>query len=101
MPSEPVAENQRACARTAPDPNLRDLAEVSGGAYFEIDKPKNLASTFAGIAQELHQQYTLAYPMPARDGKLHRVEVQMKRPGLTVRVRRSYIAPAPAPVSTE
>jgi VWFA-related protein len=96
-PNEPVAENQRACSRTPPDPTLRELSDVSGGGYFEIDKPRNLSSTFARIAQELHQQYTLAYPMPARDGKLHHVNVQVKRPGLTVRARRSYIAPDPLP----
>jgi len=95
LPDQPVNESDRACSKTQPDPNLRTLADVSGGGYFELDKPKNLAGTFARIAAELHHQYALAYPMPTRDGKLHHVDVQVKKPGMTVRARRSYVAPGP------
>jgi VWFA-related protein len=93
--TEPATEVDKSCSKTEPDPNLRALADVSGGGYFELEKPTNLAPTFARIADELHHQYALAYPVPTRDGKLHTIDVQVKKPGMTVRARRSYIAPGP------
>jgi len=47
----------------------------------------------------------LAYypPNPKRDGKFHKIEVRVNRPGLNVRARRGYANPtgkAPAPVKT-
>jgi VWFA-related protein len=92
-PDRPAPEADRRCFRTEPDSNLRALAEVGGGAYFELDDASNLRSTFTRIADELHHQYAMAYPMPAADGKPHQIEVRLRRSGLTVRARRGYIAP--------
>jgi VWFA-related protein len=76
-----------------PDPGLRDLAFESGGGYIEIDQTSALGPAFARVADELHRQYLVAYALPDADGKRHDVEVRVDRPGLTVRTRKSYVAP--------
>jgi Ca-activated chloride channel family protein len=78
--------------RSKPDGGLRRLAEETGGGYFELEASNDLASTFTRVAQELHSQYVLGFTPSALDGKLHRLSVRTKRPGTTVRARRSYFA---------
>jgi Ca-activated chloride channel family protein len=77
-----------------PDPSLKKLADETGGGYFELDKSSDLAPTFTRIASELHSQYVLGFAPPALDGKVHRLTVHAKRPGLVVRARKSYLASA-------
>jgi VWFA-related protein len=77
-----------------PDPNLKKLADESGGRYSFLDPEQNLASLFARIADELHHQYWLGFVPTKLDGDVHRLEVKVTRAGLTVRARRSYVADA-------
>jgi VWFA-related protein len=76
-----------------PDPGLQTLAAASGGGYFELTRTADLASTFARIADELHHQYLLGFAPQKLDGKSHVLEVHVKGEGLTVRARKSYVAP--------
>jgi len=76
-----------------PDPGLRELALESGGGYFELVGTNDLGETFARVAEELHRQFLLGFAAPENDGRLHRVEVKVHVPGLTVRSRQSYVAP--------
>jgi VWFA-related protein len=78
--------------RSKPDGGLKGLAAETGGGYFELDDTIDLAPTFTKVAHELHTQYVLGFAPPVLDGKLHRVEVRVNRPGVTVRTRRSYVA---------
>jgi VWFA-related protein len=73
--------------------NLRQLAEESGG--FAAVNRNDFAKAFDRIVQDNSSYYALAYYPPSvkRDGKLHKIEVKVKRPGLTVRARRGYTAP--------
>jgi Ca-activated chloride channel homolog len=80
--------------RTRPDGGLKRLAEETGGGYFELEQSADLAPTFTRVAQELHSQYVLGFTPSVLDGKLHRLSVRAKRPGMTVRARRSYMAAA-------
>ena len=80
--------------RSRPDSGLRRLAEETGGGYFELDKTDELAPTFTRVAQELHSQYVLGFTPSSLDGKVHRLAVRTKRPGMLVRARRSYVASA-------
>jgi hypothetical protein len=82
------------CVGTEPDPHLRELADEGGGGYFELHSTDNLAATFSRIAEELHQQYMLAFTAPVLDGKTHKIDVKLREPGLTARARKSYLAPA-------
>ena len=80
--------------RSKPDSGLRRLAEETGGGYFELDKSSDLAPTFTRVAQELHSQYVLGFTPTLLDGKIHRLTVRAKRPGMVVRARRTYTASA-------
>lgn len=78
--------------RTRPDGGLKKLSEETGGGFFELEKSDDLAPTFTKVAQELHSQYLLAFDATQRDGKVHKLAVRLKRPGLVARARRSYLA---------
>jgi Ca-activated chloride channel family protein len=80
--------------RSKPDAGLKHLAEETGGGYFELEKSSDLAPTFTRVANELHSQYVLGFAPTALDGKVHRLTLRAKRPGLTVRARKSYLASA-------
>ena len=80
--------------RTRPDSGLKRLAEETGGGFFELDKSAELAPTFTRVAQELHSQYVLGFTPTLLDGKVHRLMVKAKKPGMNVRARRSYVASA-------
>ena len=83
--------------RSRPDRNLRRIAEETGGGSFELQKTDQLAPTFTRVAQELRSQYLVAFAPETLDGKVHKLDVRVKRPGVTVRARRSYSAVPDAP----
>ena len=78
--------------RSQPDKGLRKISDETGGGYFELKRTDDLGPTFSRVAQELHSQYVLGFA-PATDGKLHKLEVRVKKPGMTARARKSYLAP--------
>ncbi len=78
--------------RTRPDGALRKLAEETGGGYFELKDTDDLGPTFTRVAQELHSQYLLGFE-PQTDGKVHKIDVRVNRPGLVARGRKTYQAP--------
>lgn len=82
--------------RTSPDRVVRRLAEETGGGYFLLRETSNLSSTFTRIAQELHSQYVLGFTPPVLDGKVHQLTVNVKRPGMKARARKSYVAASEA-----
>jgi VWFA-related protein len=69
------------------------VAIDSGG--FSVKNSNDLAAGLRRIARESSRYYLLAYEPRnrARDGKFHRIEVRVRRPGLEVRARRGYYAP--------
>ena len=75
-----------------PHPNLRELTEETAGGYFELGSRDDLAATFARVAEELHRQYWLGFAPEKLDGKTHRLEVKVKRSGVKVRTRTTYVA---------
>ncbi len=78
--------------RSRPSRDLRKIADETGGGYFELKKTDELSATFTRVAQELRSQYLLGFAPTALDGKPHRLEVRLKRPGLNARARKSYMA---------
>lgn len=80
--------------RSRPDGSLKRLAEETGGGYFELRRSSDLAPTFTRVAQELHSQYVLGFEADRLDGRVHRLTVKLKTPGMTARARRSYVATA-------
>jgi VWFA-related protein len=75
-----------------PDEGLPKIAAATGGGYFELMSAKNLVSTFARVAEELHHQYALGFAPEKLDGKMHDITVHMSRPDLTARARKRYLA---------
>ena len=80
--------------RSRPDGKLKTFAEETGGGYFELKHSDELGPTFTRVAQELHSQYVVAFAPSVQDGKLHDLEVRVKRPGMTARARKTYTAPS-------
>lgn len=76
-------------------PQLKDFAEKTGGRFVATPGGQALRDAFAGIAEELGHQYTIAYrPLNrTRDGKWRKLEVKLNREDLTVRTRKGYRAP--------
>jgi len=79
--------------RSSPDRGLKRLAEDTGGGYFELKKTAELGETFTRVAQELHSQYVLGFSPETLDGKVHKLEVRVKKAGMNARARKTYIAP--------
>lgn len=73
---------------------LKNFAEKTGGRFVATPGGPALRDAFASIAEELGQQYSLAYrPLnPSRDGKWRELEVKLERRELTVRTRKGYRA---------
>jgi VWFA-related protein len=84
-----------------PDQFLRKLTAETGGGNFEVTETADLNSTFTRVAEELHRQYLIGIAPGQLDGKLHKLDVRTKVPGMTVRARKSYMAtkgvPQPLP----
>jgi Ca-activated chloride channel homolog len=75
-----------------PDPGLPTIAGETGGGYFELRNADDLSGTFTRVAEELHRQYALGFEPEKLDGKTHKLEVKVKKPGLKVRARKHYVA---------
>jgi len=76
--------------------SLKSFAEKTGGRYVAIAGGPALRDAFAGIAEELGQQYTIAYrPVNKNhDGKWRTLEVRLNNhDNLIVRTRKGYRAP--------
>jgi VWFA-related protein len=76
--------------------SLKSFAEKTGGRFVAIAGGPALRDAFAGIAEELGQQYALAYrPLNTkRDGKWRTLEVKLiNHDDLIVRTRKGYRAP--------
>jgi VWFA-related protein len=86
-------------ARRAPEVGLGVLATATGGQ--RIDSTNDLFKAFPRLDEDLRSYYALTY-VPARtapDGKFHKIEVKVKRPGLSAKTRSGYTS-LPAAAST-
>jgi hypothetical protein len=75
-----------------PDEGLPKIAAATGGGYFELTSPHDLASTFARVANELHHQYALGFTPEKLDGKMHDLALHLSQPELVARARKRYLA---------
>jgi Ca-activated chloride channel family protein len=78
--------------RSSPDRGLRKLAEDTGGGFFLLKKTTELSETFTRVAQELHSQYVLGFSPETMDGKIHKLDVRVKKAGMNARARKTYVA---------
>ena len=72
---------------------FRSLGEATGG--FAVINSNQFTEAFERIVRENSTYYMLAFnsTYEKEDGKYVRVEVKVKRPGLTVHAREGYVAP--------
>ena len=80
--------------RSKPDEILNRFARETGGGYFELKLDADLNASFTRIAQELRSQYLIGFSPAVLDGKVHTLEVRVKRQAHKARSRRSYVASA-------
>jgi Ca-activated chloride channel homolog len=78
--------------RSSPDRRLKRLSEETGGGFFLLKRKDELGTTFTRVAQELHSQYVLGFAPGTLDGKIHKLDVKVKRTGAMARARKSYVA---------
>jgi Ca-activated chloride channel homolog len=78
--------------KSQPDRGLKKLAEDTGGGYFELKRTADLGETFTRVAQELHSQYVLGFSPETLDDKIHKLEVRVKKGGMSARARKTYVA---------
>jgi Ca-activated chloride channel family protein len=78
--------------RSRPDRGLRRLAAETGGGFFLLKNEDELGPTFTRVAQELHSQYVLGFAPAVLDGKVHSLDVKVRKSGMTPRARKSYVA---------
>jgi hypothetical protein len=78
-----------------PDEGLPKIAAATGGGYFELTSARDLPSTFARVADELHHQYALGFTPEKLDGKMHDLTVRLSRADLAARARKRYLASKP------
>lgn len=78
---------------------LSEIAEMTGGREFAIDRLKDLPDAAAKIGRELRNYYVLGFSPPGalHDGKYHKIQVKLTPPRglpkLQTRWRRGYYAP--------
>ncbi len=83
--------------RSRPDGGLKGVSSDSGGGFFLLKKTDELGPTFTRVAQELHSQYVIGFSPAVLDGKVHKIDVKIKKTGMLARARKSYVA---GPVGT-
>ena len=78
---------------------LNLLASLTGGRYYALTSSREVATTFAAIAEELRYQYVLSFPTAAKgDSRPRRIEVELPgRDHLRVLARKGYEGRPPAP----
>jgi Ca-activated chloride channel family protein len=72
---------------------LVQITELTGGRVFEPLSGRDLPQIYETILDELRSQYVLGFvpaASPGRD-KYHKLEIEVKRKGVTVRHRKGYI----------
>jgi VWFA-related protein len=72
---------------------LERITHETGGQLFEVSKKLPINAIYAQIAEDLRNQYSLAYtPEPGPSAGYHKIELTTKRKGLTVQAREGYYA---------
>jgi VWFA-related protein len=72
---------------------LRDAADVTGGKVLEVRSNDRLEAAFVQILDEFRQRYLLSYsPTGVTKPGWHKIEVRVKRRGVTAQARPGYFA---------
>jgi Ca-activated chloride channel family protein len=77
---------------------LRKISQATGGRAFVVTDPSQLTAVYQRIADELANQYVLAYTPTDKkhDGTWRNVVVKVDRAETDARTKSGYFAPAVA-----
>jgi VWFA-related protein len=76
---------------------LKDLTDATGGHMLPVAANGDLRGAFQKILQDFRSRYILSYsPQGVPIDGFHRLDVRVKRRGLTVKARPGYIGVGPA-----
>lgn len=77
---------------------LEYYAGYTGGVFYSHWSKKALEAQLTRISSEINSQYELAYvPDTVAQTGFHRIQVQVRRPGVKVRTRAGYFLPVAKP----
>lgn len=81
---------------------LQAVAEASGGAAFFPQDVATMAEPYRRVVDDLRRRYLLTYTSTnsRRDGAWREVRITTSKPGVTIRSRGGYAAPARAVAAT-
>lgn len=71
---------------------IKVLAADSGGGFRVFSTQEDVNAAMAKVAEELHHQYLIGFTPAAIDNKVHRLDVRVKRSGMTAQARKTYLA---------
>jgi VWFA-related protein len=88
-----IAQNELMAELMLSQGSLKELAEQTGG--IAAVNANVLTDAFERIVEANSRYYVLGYypPNHPRDGRFHKIEVRVKRPGLRVQARKGYASP--------
>jgi VWFA-related protein len=91
---DPIGENLDNLYGEA-DKFMLSITSRTGGRVYDAETFDNARAAFAAIADELHNLYMLGYypTVNRRDGKLHKIKVEVARKEIRVRARSGYQTP--------
>lgn len=98
VPLSPTASDVLRARPASPGPPglaVRQLAAQTGGGSFLLAPTDDVNATFTQVMEELHHQYILGFTPERTDGRIHEITVRVRRAGLTIRARHSYLAARP------
>jgi VWFA-related protein len=78
------------------DSYLQTITTRTGGRLYLADTFGDTRAAFTAIAEELRNQYLIGYySTRKRDGKYHKIKIELSRKGVDVRARPGYRADQP------
>ena len=85
-----------ALAQAIPGRALSDqmtfVATESGGGFRVFPAGQDAKQAMVQVAEELHRQYLIGFTPTAIDNKIHKLNVRVKRSGMSVQARKTYLA---------
>ncbi len=82
--------------QTRPDGKkvLKQLAQETGGGFFEVSEEQSIEQIYAQIQEELRHQYSLGYTPDRTEGSpgYHKIHLTTQQKGLIVQTRDGYYA---------
>jgi VWFA-related protein len=71
---------------------LQQIANETGGRFFELSKKMTAAEIYAQIEEELRHQYSLSYTPDKAESGFHKLHLSTRKGDLTVQTRPGYYA---------